>query len=61
MMVAYLIEVMNLSQHFSEFELSQIPKEENGYIDALSKIASTKNANLFKIILVELLSNSPFD
>lgn len=38
MMATYLTGVMNLSRHFSKFELSQILRKENGYDDTLSKL-----------------------
>lgn len=56
MMAVNLAEVMKSSLHFSNFELSQIPRKGNEYSDALSKLASTKDADLFnKIVPIELL------
>lgn len=40
-----------------KFELSQIPREENRYIDTLLKLASMKDVELFKIISMYLLVN----
>lgn len=58
MMIAYLAEVTKLPQYFSKFELSQIPREKNENTDVLSKLASTKNVYLFKILPVESLLKS---
>lgn len=58
MMIAYLAEVTKLPRYFSKFELSQIPREKNENTDVLSKLASTKNVYLFKILPVESLLKS---
>lgn len=48
MMATYLAKVTKESQCFNKFDLYQIIREENEHIDALSKLASTKDAYLCK-------------
>lgn len=55
-MVVSLTKVMKLSQCLRNFELSQIHKEENGYADALLKLTSTKDVELFKSVQLALIS-----
>lgn len=44
---------------FKKFELVQIPREENEHVDA--KLASLKDALLFKIVSIELLPKPSID
>ena len=39
-MVAYLEATKRLLRHFKEYKITQIPREENEKVDALSKLAS---------------------
>ncbi|XP_022851791.1 uncharacterized protein LOC111373492 [Olea europaea var. sylvestris] len=54
-MTAYLNFVMNLVPHFERFELVQVPCLKNTYTDALSKLASSRDSELLKIIPIERL------
>ncbi|KAL2491805.1 RNA-directed DNA polymerase [Abeliophyllum distichum] len=60
-MVAYLKKAKDLLSHFEVYELLQIPRVENGYADALSKLVSSKDSNLMKAIPVEKLSRPTID
>ncbi|KAL2461621.1 Ribonuclease H [Abeliophyllum distichum] len=60
-MVAYLKKAKNLLFHFEVYELLQIPRVENDYADALSKLASSRDSELMKAIPVEKLSRSTID
>ncbi|KAL2525544.1 RNA-directed DNA polymerase [Abeliophyllum distichum] len=55
-MVAYLKKAKDFLSHFKEFDLLRIPRVENDYADALSKLASCKDSDLMKAILVEKLN-----
>ncbi|XP_022872377.1 uncharacterized protein LOC111391392 [Olea europaea var. sylvestris] len=55
-MDAYLKLVLDLIPHFERFELIQVPRLENTHVDALSKLASSKDSELLKIVPIERLS-----
>lgn len=54
-LAAYLVEAIWSSQHFNKFELTQIPRDENEHTNALPKLASSEDVDMFKIVLAELL------
>ncbi|GKE27912.1 reverse transcriptase domain-containing protein [Tanacetum coccineum] len=54
-MIKYLKKVKSLVSSFASFFISQVPRSKNKKADALSKIASTSFAHLFKQVLVEIL------
>nr|GEU70962.1 reverse transcriptase domain-containing protein [Tanacetum cinerariifolium] len=56
-MIKYLEIVKGLVSGFTTFSISQVPRSKNKQADALSKIASTSFAHLFKQVLVEVLEN----
>ncbi|KAL2466604.1 Uncharacterized protein Adt_42455 [Abeliophyllum distichum] len=60
-MVAYLKNAKDLLSYFEVYELLQILRVENGYADALSKLASSKDSDLMKAIPVEKLSRPTID
>lgn len=53
-----MVKTTKLFQCFDKLELVQISREGNEQVDALSKLLSSKDAKLFKIVHVELLSKS---
>ncbi|XP_022897539.1 uncharacterized protein LOC111411217 [Olea europaea var. sylvestris] len=55
-MAAYLKLVLDLIPHFERFELIQVPRLKKTYADALSKLASSKDSKLLKIVPIERLS-----
>ena len=55
-MEAYLQKAKDLLSTFSSFTIRQVPREHNTQVDALARLASTKNAELLEVILVEFLS-----
>lgn len=55
-MVAYLKLVLDLVPHFERFELTQVPSLQNTRADALSKLASSKDSELLKVVPIEHLS-----
>ena len=55
-MVAYLQKAKDLLSAFSSFKIQQVPREQNTQADALARLASTKDAELLKVIPVEFLS-----
>ncbi|KAL2512945.1 Uncharacterized protein Adt_18545 [Abeliophyllum distichum] len=59
-MVAYLTKAKDLLSHFELYELLQIPRVENSYTDALSKLAS-RDFDLMKAIPVEKQSRPSID
>ncbi|KAL2453064.1 RVT 3 domain-containing [Abeliophyllum distichum] len=56
-MVAYLKKAKDLLFHFEEFELLQIPRIENGYVDAFSKLSSSNASNLIGPSWLKSLDN----
>nr|GEV78575.1 reverse transcriptase domain-containing protein [Tanacetum cinerariifolium] len=56
-MVKYLGKVKSLVSGFTNFLISQVPRSKNKKADALSKIASTSFAHLFKHVLLEVLKD----
>ncbi|XP_022869801.1 uncharacterized protein LOC111389152 [Olea europaea var. sylvestris] len=55
-MATYLKLVLDLVPHFEKFELIQVPHLKNTHADALSKLASSKDSELLKIVPIEHLS-----
>lgn len=55
-MAVYLKLVMEFVPTFERFELVQIPRCENFNIDALSKLASSRNSELLTLVPIEHLS-----
>lgn len=55
-MASYLKKVMESLTSFEKFELTKIPKVDNVHVDALSKLASRKDSELFKVAPIEHLS-----
>lgn len=55
-MAEYLKLVMDLLPTFERFELIQVTRQENSQADALSKLASSKDSELLKIVPVEHLA-----
>ncbi|XP_022880864.1 uncharacterized protein LOC111398160 [Olea europaea var. sylvestris] len=55
-MAAYLKLVLDLIPHFERFKLIQVPRLEDTHADALSKLASSKDSELLKIVSTERLS-----
>ncbi|GJV23080.1 reverse transcriptase domain-containing protein [Tanacetum coccineum] len=53
--IKYLEKVKSLVSGFANFSISQVPRSKNKKADALSKIASTSFAHLFKQVLIEIL------
>lgn len=53
---SYFEKVMELFLYFEKFELTQIPRIENIHVDALSKLANSKDSELLKVIPNEHLS-----
>lgn len=54
-MASYLKNVMELLLYFEKFELTRILRIENTHVDALLKLASGKDLELLKAILIEHL------
>ncbi|XP_022891636.1 uncharacterized protein LOC111406442 [Olea europaea var. sylvestris] len=54
-MTAYLKLVMNLILHYERFKLVQVPCLENTHANALSKLASSRDSKLLKIVPIERL------
>ncbi|XP_022874263.1 uncharacterized protein LOC111393096 [Olea europaea var. sylvestris] len=55
-MFAYLKLVLDLVPHLERFKLIQVPCLENTHADALSKLASSKDSELLKVVTIEDLS-----
>lgn len=55
-MVAHLKLVLDLVPHFERFELTQVPRLENTHANVLSKLASSKDSELLKVVPIEHLS-----
>ncbi|XP_022869271.1 uncharacterized protein LOC111388718 [Olea europaea var. sylvestris] len=55
-MVVYLKLVLDLIPQFERFELIQVSRLENTHTDALSKLGSSKDSELLKIVPIEHLS-----
>ncbi|XP_022869393.1 uncharacterized protein LOC111388815 [Olea europaea var. sylvestris] len=54
-LAVYLKLVLNLVPQFERFELVEVPRLENTHVDALSKLASSRDSELLKIVLIERL------
>lgn len=52
-MTAYLELVMNFLPGFERFELVQIPHLEDIHANAIPKLASSKDSELLRIVLIE--------
>ena len=55
-MAAYLKKAKDLLTVFSSFKIRQVPRETNTQVDALARLASTKDAELLEFIPMEFLS-----
>ena len=55
-MADYLEKSKNLMKSFPSFTIEVIPRVKNCHVDALAKLAFTKDAELLSVILVELLA-----
>ncbi|CAI9762904.1 unnamed protein product [Fraxinus pennsylvanica] len=55
-MAAYLKLVMNSLPDFEKFELIQVPRQENSHADALSKLASSRDSKMLKMVPIEYLT-----
>ena len=55
-MVEYLNKVKDLSEQFKKYSIIQVPGEQNVNVDALAKLASSKDADTLNVILVEYLA-----
>ena len=55
-MVAYLKSTQVLLKSFDKYNVIQVPRANNTYADALSRLASTKEADLHRLIPVEHLA-----
>ena len=56
-MAAYLHKAKKLLESFSSYRISQILRSQNAEVDALAQLASAKDADQLKFILVETLSS----
>ena len=56
-MLVYLQKVKKLLMNFVEYTISQVSREENNKVDALTRLASATDAGLNELILVEFLQN----
>ncbi|PON59713.1 hypothetical protein PanWU01x14_157700, partial [Parasponia andersonii] len=54
-MIAYLKKVQQLFLTFSTYDIQLLPRTKNTRADALAKLASTKDAELLKVVPVEFL------
>lgn len=55
-MVVYLKLVLDLVSQFERLELIQVPRIENTHADALSKLVSSKDSKLLKVVSIEHLA-----
>ena len=55
-MVAYLRSAQVLLKSFNEYSIIQVPRADNTYADALARLASTKEADLLRLIPMEDLA-----
>ena len=55
-MVTYLVKAKELMESISAVTIEVVPRLKNANIDALAKLASTKDAELFNAISVEFLA-----
>ena len=55
-MVAYLQKAKDLLSAFSSVKIQQVPRELSTQVDALARLASTKDTKLLVVILVEFLN-----
>ena len=54
-MVAYLEKVKELIRSFLTCTIEVVPRLKNSHVDALAKLASTKDAKLLNVVFVEFL------
>ena len=55
-MAAYLQKAKDLLKSFSSYSIHQVPRSQNAQVDALARLASTKDSELLDVIPVEFLS-----
>ena len=55
-MVAYLKSAQVLLKSFDKYNIIQVPRADNTYADALARLESTKEADLYGLIPVEHLA-----
>ena len=55
-MVVYLEKVKELIRSFATFSIKVVLRLKNSHVDALAKLASTKDAKLLNHVFVEFLS-----
>ncbi|MCI36060.1 ribonuclease H protein [Trifolium medium] len=55
-LVKYLEQVKDLFEHFSNFELIYVPREQNARADLLSKLASTKKPGNNRTVIQETIT-----
>ena len=55
-MADYRQKAKDLLSSFSSFKFQQVPKARNTQVDALARLASTKDAELLEVIPVEFLN-----
>ena len=60
-MVAYLDEMKTISMKIKDFNIRQIPREENRKSNALANLASSFDFTLDRSALLEFLTNSSID
>ena len=56
-MVAYLAKVKGELSEFEYSFIEQIPREQNSNVDALARLATTKEAETLNVVPVEFLEN----
>ena len=54
-MAAYLQKAKDLLSAFSSYTIQQVPRAENTQVEALARLASTKNAELLEVTPIEFL------
>ncbi|XP_058087523.1 uncharacterized protein LOC131234607 [Magnolia sinica] len=60
-MVAYLAEAKKLIERFGSYTINQIPRMENSWADALTKLASATEGMIPRIIPMEFLDSPSID
>ena len=60
-MFAYLNEARHSLDSFVEFVIKKVPRMKNAYDDAVAHIASTKDAQMLYVILMEFISKPIID
>ena len=54
-MVAYLERVKAELQNFSKHEVKHMDREDNSNADALAKLATSKDVEILRLVLVEII------